>query len=76
MKWQKWGFEPGERYLLSEVIGACNDRLRDGYVIRRDNKASFVQEMEKCGHTTVVWSPKADRGWGASAFNKEVLAHH
>jgi hypothetical protein len=24
---------------------------------------------------TIVWCPKTDRGWGASAFNAKLLAH-
>ena len=35
MKWEKWYFQSGERYLLSEIIGALHDRLKGGSVIDR-----------------------------------------
>jgi hypothetical protein len=70
MKWEKWYFQKGEQYPLSEIINECDRRLRDGGVIRRESKNRMVRRMEKYAPPTIVWSPKTDRGWGASAFNK------
>lgn len=70
MRWQKWDFKRGEQYLLSEVIGACDARIREGDVIRSESKNDMVRLMEAHAPATIVWCPKADRGWGASAFNK------
>lgn len=70
MKWQKWDFKKGEKYLLSEVIGACDARIREGGVIRGESKDAKVRRMEKYAPATIVWSPLTERGWGASAFNK------
>jgi len=30
MKWKKWDFEVGKEYALSDVIGACDARIREG----------------------------------------------
>ena len=32
MKWEKWYFQKGEQYPLSEVINECDRRLREGSV--------------------------------------------
>ena len=70
MRWQKWDFKKGEKCLLSEVIGACDARIREGGVIRSESKNDMVRLMEAHAPATIVWCPKTDRGWGASAFNK------
>jgi hypothetical protein len=70
MKWKKWYFQSGEQYPLSEVIDACDVRIREGSVVRRDSKNQMVRQMEKLAPATIVWCPKTDRGWGASPFNK------
>jgi len=46
MRRQKWYFKKGEKYLLSEVIGACDARIREGSVIRRESKDAKVRRME------------------------------
>ena len=33
-------------------------------------KDAKVRRMEKYAPATIVWSPSTERGWGASAFNK------
>jgi hypothetical protein len=70
MKWEKWPFQRGEQYPISEVINECDARLREGGVVRRESKNEMVRLMEKYAPATVRWCPKTDRGWGASAFNK------
>jgi hypothetical protein len=70
MKWKKWDFEVGKKYDLSEVIGACDARIREGGVIRSESKNNMVRRMEKYSPAKIVWSPSNERGWGASAFNK------
>jgi len=70
MRWPKWYFTRDEKYLLSEVIGACDARIREGGVIRKERKDEMVREMEKLSLASIVWCPKADQGWGASPFNK------
>ena len=70
MKFKKWDFEVGKKYDLSDVIGACNARIREGGVIRSESKFEMVREMEKLTLATVVWCPKGNGGWGASPFNK------
>jgi hypothetical protein len=70
MTWKKWKFEVGEKYLLEEVIGACDARIREGGVIRSDSKDAKVRWMEKSAPATIVWTPLTERGWGASPFNK------
>jgi hypothetical protein len=70
MKWKKWDFEVGKKYDLSDVIGACDARIREGGIVQRESKVTKVRRMEKNAPPTLVWSPLAERGWGASAFNK------
>ena|ERR1035438_9927506 len=70
MKWEKWYFQKGEQYPLSEVINECDRRIREGLVIRRESKNKMVRLMEKSPSATIVWSPSTEQGWGASAFNK------
>ncbi len=70
MRWQKWYFKKGEQYLLSEVIGACDARIREGGVVRSESKNAKVRLMEAQAPATIVWCPKTERGWGASPFNK------
>jgi hypothetical protein len=36
--WNKWHFQRSELYPLSEVVDACDDRIREGEIIRRDSK--------------------------------------
>jgi hypothetical protein len=55
---------------LSEVIGACDARIREGGVIRNESKNDMVRLMEAHAPATIVWTPSTERGWGASAFNK------
>ena len=69
MKWKKWGFEVGKEYDLADVIGACDARIREGGVVQHESKNKMVREMENLPLKTIVWSPKTERGWGASAFN-------
>lgn len=64
MKWEKYYFQKGEQYLLSEVINECDRRIREGGVIRRESKNEMVRKMEKSPSATIVWCPKTDRGWG------------
>jgi len=70
MRRKKWYFQRGERYLLDEVITACDIRLREGGVKRVKSKSKMVRRMEKYAPPTIVWCPKRDRGWGASPFNE------
>jgi hypothetical protein len=69
MKWEKWHFQRGGHYPLSEVINECDRRIREKLVIRLESKNEMVRLMEKHAPQEVVWCPKTDRGWGASAFN-------
>ena len=69
MTWRKWDFETGQSYLLSEVLGACETRLREGGVLRPESKSRMVKRIEHCGHSRIVWRPETEKGWGASAFN-------
>jgi hypothetical protein len=55
---------------LSEVIGACDARIREGGVIRNESKNDMVRLMEAHAPATIVWTPSTERGLGASAFNK------
>ena len=66
---EKWYFRPGEQYQLSEVVGACDERIRKGGVRSRDSKNESVRRMERCGYAVIVWTPKSYKGWGASPFN-------
>ena len=70
MKWEKWYFQKGEstpsRKSSTNVIVA----FQEGLVIRRESKNKMVRLMEKSPSATIVWSPSTERGWGASAFNK------
>ena len=74
MTWKKWHFQSGERYALSEVIDACDVRIREGDVVRRDSKNQMVRQMEKHAPATIVWCPKADRGWVPRHLTKTVGA--
>jgi hypothetical protein len=71
MKRKKWYFQSGERYLLDEVILACDIRLREGGVKKVKSKNEMVRWMEKHAPSTIVWHPKGRRGWGASPFNSK-----
>jgi len=68
MTWQKWYFQPGECYLLSEVVGALRDRLRSGTVINEKAKEARVDWMERNFPAEIVWLPFST-GYGASPFN-------
>ena len=52
------------------MVDACDDRIREGEIIRRDSKNQMVRQMEKYAPATVVWRPKMDRGCGTSPFHK------
>jgi hypothetical protein len=69
MKRKKWYFQRGEKYLLEEVIIACDIRMRWGGVKRVESKNEIVRRMEKYAPPTIVWCPKTFNGWGASPFN-------
>ena len=58
MSWQEYDFQPGERYLLSEIVGTCDERIRQGRIIWRESKAELVRVMEKHAPATIIWSPK------------------
>ena len=70
MKRKKWYFQSGEKYLLDEVIIACDIRLSQGSVKKVKSKNEIVRRMEKHAPPTIVGCPKTARGWGASPFNK------
>ena len=44
MRWNKWHFQRSELYPLSEVVDACDDRIREGEIIRRDSKKQMVRQ--------------------------------
>jgi hypothetical protein len=67
---EKYYFQEGEQYPLSEVINECDRRIREGGVIRDESKNNMVRRMEKYAPATIVWSPLTERGWGHSGFNK------
>jgi len=44
--WNKWHFQRSELYPLSEVVDACDDRIREGEIIRRDSKNKWFANGE------------------------------
>jgi hypothetical protein len=72
MTWKKWGFKSGEACDLSEVIGACDARIREGGVICSESKNETVRRMEQYAPATIVWSPLTERGWGASVRSTRI----
>ena len=75
MKWEKWYFQKGEQYPLSEVINECDRRLREGKVARRESKNDMVRLIEKHAPATIVWSPKTRSGLGCLSIQRKLLAH-
>jgi len=46
MKWEKWYFQKGEQYPLSEVIHECDRRIRERGVIQDESKNNMVRRRE------------------------------
>ena len=58
MSWH--GFKRGQAIGLADVVSACRRRIETGGVIDEEEKAARVDEIEACGHTTIVFDPQAD----------------
>jgi hypothetical protein len=65
----KYGFVKGESYLTSEVVGVCDERIREGYIKREKTKTVVVRAMEKYAPPKMLWQPLSESGFGASPFN-------
>ena len=74
MRRKKWYFQRGERYLLDEVITACDIRLREGGVKRVESKSKLVRRMEKYAPPTHRLVPKERSGLGRFAIQRKLLA--
>jgi hypothetical protein len=75
MKWEKWYFQKGEQYPLSEVINECDRRIRDGLVIRRESKNNMVRRMEKCAPPIIRLESIDRTGLGCLGIQQELLEH-
>jgi hypothetical protein len=62
-------FSDGGHYNLSELVSTCDERIREGGVSSTAEMNSSVRAMEQFAPQTVVFSPFARKGWGASPFN-------
>jgi hypothetical protein len=61
-------FQPGETYLLAQVLEACEQYLASGAVAAAEEKRQLVELMRSTGPVLMVWSPSGP-GWGESPFN-------
>ena len=67
MSWH--GFKPKEAYLLTHVLKAGDRRIEDGQVIAAEQKRGILELLRQHAPQTMIWSPFARKGWGASPFN-------
>jgi hypothetical protein len=74
MTWRKWDFEVGQDYALSDVIGTCDARIREGSVIRDKSKNEMVRRIEKYSPAKIVWSPSKGAGLGRFPIEQKLLA--
>ena len=54
---EKYPFVKGERYFKSELVGVCDERLREGCIKREETKTVLVRVMEKQAPPEMVWQP-------------------
>jgi hypothetical protein len=66
---ESWhSYQPGQRLRVADVVAACRRHIA-GPVELKEEKSEDIDELERCGHETIVYQPQSEKGWGSSPLN-------